>query len=240
MAVAGANVLVARVVAPLLKQVLEKETLYSYASKLEGALVLHGRAPVYAIPFGIPNMRVAVRHVMRGGWAGRLVQDRFFPPTRVARELAAAFRLRVGGVPTPEVLAVVTYPAGLLMRRADVMTRFIEGGADLSAVFADRRNDGQRRPILRRRRAAARTSRRLRRAASGSQSQERAHHRVARRLRRARARRRPRALPSAGRSARRACQHQTGSCARCDSGAREARIARPQSPTMTSATCRSR
>ena len=103
---------------------------------------------MYAIAFGGPDVRVAVRHVMRGGWAGRIIRDRFFPPTRVARELAAAFRLRMGGVPTPEVLAVVTYPAGKLMRRADVMTRFVEGGADLDAVFSDRRNDAQRRPIL--------------------------------------------------------------------------------------------
>lgn len=144
----GANVLVARSLAAVTREILEHDTLYSYAAKVPDALVFQGRAPVYAIPLAPLSGRVAVRHVMRGGFAGRLLHDRFLPPTRVARELTAAFRLRLGGVPTPEVLAVGTYPAGGFFRRADVVTRFIEGGADLSAVFGDVRNDAQRHPIL--------------------------------------------------------------------------------------------
>ena len=144
----GANILVARPLAAVTREILQHETLYSYAAKVPDALVFQGRAPVYAIPFPPLAGRVAVRHVMRGGFAGRILHDRFLPPTRVARELTAAFRLRLGGVPTPEVLAVGTYPAGGFFRRADVVTRFIEGGADLSAVFGDVRNDAQRLPIL--------------------------------------------------------------------------------------------
>ena len=146
--VAGANMLVASVLAPITREILEHDTLYSYAARDPGALVFQGRAPVYAISLPPLSGRVAVRHVMRGGIVGHLLHDRFLPPTRVARELTAAFRLRLGGVPTPEVLAVGTYPAGGFFRRADVVTRFIEGGTDLSAVFGDVRNDAQRHPIL--------------------------------------------------------------------------------------------
>jgi hypothetical protein len=144
----GANVLVASAIAPAVREILEHDTIYSYAARDPDALVFQGRAPVYAISLPPLSGRVAVRHVMRGGMIGRLVQDRFLPPTRVVHELTAAFRLRLGGVPTPEVLAIGTYPAGRLFRRADVVTRFIEGGADLSAVLGDERNDPQRHPIL--------------------------------------------------------------------------------------------
>lgn len=146
--VEGANVLAARSIAATVRDILRRETLYAFARAVPDALVLHGRAPVYAIPFGPAGERVAVRHAMRGGMMHSILGDRFFPPTRVTRELAASVRLRLSGVPTPEVLAVVTYPAGGLMRRADVITRFIDGGADLAAVFNDARNDAQRRPIL--------------------------------------------------------------------------------------------
>lgn len=142
------NVLVASSLAATIRDILRRGTLHSFASAVPDALVLHGRAPVYAIPLGPAHEHVTVRHAMRGGWLAPLLGDRFFPPTRVMRELAASVRLRVAGVPTPEVLAVVTYPAGRLLRRADVVTRFIEGGADLAAIFSDGRNDAQRRPIL--------------------------------------------------------------------------------------------
>lgn len=143
-----ATALVARSIAAPVRDILHSTTLYAHAAGVPDALVLHGRAPVYAITLGALPGRVAVRHAMRGGLLGRILHDRFLPPTRVARELAAAFRLRLGGVPTPEVLAVVTYGTGAMFRRADVITRFVEGGADLSAVFGDPRNDVQRRPLL--------------------------------------------------------------------------------------------
>ena len=142
------NVLVASSLAATIRDILRQGTLYKFASSVPDALVLQGRAPVYAFAMGPAHERVAVRHAMRGGWLAPLLGDRFFPPTRVMRELAASVRLRVAGVPTPEVLAVVTYPAGRALRRADVVTRLVEGGADLAAVFNDARNDAQRRPIL--------------------------------------------------------------------------------------------
>lgn len=158
------NVLVATSLAATVRDILRQGTLYAFASAAPDALVLHGRAPVYAIPLGPAHEQVAVRHAMRGGWLAQLMSDRFFPPTRVTRELAASVRLRLAGVPTPEVLAVITYPAGRVLRRADVVTRFVGGGADLAAVFNDARNDSQRRPILD---AVARLLTRL--AAAGAQ-----------------------------------------------------------------------
>lgn len=144
----GVMGLVATRLAPAMREVLAGGTLYEYAaSAAASGSVLRGRAPVYAIPFGPSGERVVVRHAMRGGLIGTLLGDRFLPPTRVARELAASFRLRLMGVPTPEVLAVVIYRAGWIFRRADVMTSFVDG-ADLAAVFADARNDSQRRPLL--------------------------------------------------------------------------------------------
>lgn len=148
MAVEGANVLVLTSFSGVVRDILTTQTLYDYASHSTDALRFEGRAPVYAIPLGPSRERIVVRHAMRGGLIGRIVRDRFLPPTRTVRELAAAFRLKLSGVPTPEVVAVATYPAGPMLKRADVLTRYVDGGADLAAIFGDARNDGQRRPIL--------------------------------------------------------------------------------------------
>jgi hypothetical protein len=142
------NLLVAQPIAAQVRSIVEQGTLYDFASCVPGALTLHGRAPVYVIPFGPNNERVAVRHAMRGGWIAKFLKDRFLPPTRVLRELMNAVRLHLMGIPTPNILALVTYPAGGIFRRADVMTQFIQDGIDLAAIFADARNDEQRRPIL--------------------------------------------------------------------------------------------
>jgi hypothetical protein len=142
-----ASVLVAKALAEDVQAVLGEQTLYEYASQVEGAEVLQGRAPVYVIPFGREQLCVAVRHVMRGGVISRLFKDRFLPPTRVFRELMNSVQLKIGGVLTPDVLAIITYRAGGPLRRADVMTQYV-AGVDLATVFADARNDAQRRPIL--------------------------------------------------------------------------------------------
>ncbi|MFI5239805.1 MAG: hypothetical protein ACHQQP_08340, partial [Gemmatimonadales bacterium] len=61
----GANMLVASALAPITREILEHDTLYSYAANDPDALVFHGRAPVYAITLAPLSGRVAVRHVMR-------------------------------------------------------------------------------------------------------------------------------------------------------------------------------
>lgn len=131
----------------VIRDVLESRTLYEYAEATTEVQPLRGRAPVHVtvLPGG---PMVAVRHVMRGGLLGRFVKDSFLPPTRALRELFNAARLALAGVPTPQVIAVVTYASGLVLRTSDVATRYIADGADLAAVLGDARNDGQRRPLL--------------------------------------------------------------------------------------------
>jgi hypothetical protein len=72
---------------------------------------------------------------MRGGWMAKLSKDLFVLPTRGFRELVASLRLRASGVSTPEVLAYVSYPKNLLLRRSDVATREIPNGHDLSVAL---------------------------------------------------------------------------------------------------------
>ena len=50
-------------------------------------------------------------------------------------------RLAEAHVPTPEVIAYATYPAGAVFRRSDVATREVAGGKDLGDVLA-RTDDG--------------------------------------------------------------------------------------------------
>ena len=146
--VGAANVLAIASLTPALRDILSTQTLHDYAAAVPERLTLRGRAPVYVIPFGPLQLRVAIRHAMRGGWLARLLHDRFLPPTRGLRELVNAIRLRMAGIATPDVIGIVSYRAGGIFRRSDVMTRFIEGGVDLDAVFRDARNDAERRRIL--------------------------------------------------------------------------------------------
>jgi hypothetical protein len=74
---------------------------------------------------------------MRGGFLGRTKSDLFFPPTRGLRELVNSLRLKLAGVPTPEVLAFVRYPAAGVLRRGDVATREIPDSHDLSVVLRE-------------------------------------------------------------------------------------------------------
>jgi len=93
--------------------------------------------PAYAISLPNGGGDVVVRHAMRGGALGRTGSDLFFPPTRALRELINSLRLRLAGVPTPEVVAFVTYNAGRIFRRSDVATREIKDGHDLSVVLRE-------------------------------------------------------------------------------------------------------
>lgn len=119
------------------EEILAKETLYEYAARQPGARAFKGRVPAYAISLPQDGGDVVVRHAMRGGALGKTGSDLFFPPTRALRELINSMRLRMAGVPTPEVVAFVTYRAGPLLRRSDVATREIKGGHDLSVVLAE-------------------------------------------------------------------------------------------------------
>jgi Lipopolysaccharide kinase (Kdo/WaaP) family len=134
--VGGARVVAAQACAPSIRGVLEKERLYEFASRQPDTIPLVGRAPVFAVNLPGGCGRVVVRHNMRGGWMAKFNNDLFVLPTRGYRELLASLRLRATGVSTPEVLAYVTYPKNLLLRRSDVATREIPNGHDLSVALA--------------------------------------------------------------------------------------------------------
>jgi RIO-like serine/threonine protein kinase len=101
------------------------QTLYSWASRENGARPLRGRGVSYAVVLG--DTRVVVRHSRHGGLLAPLTRDLFLAPTRAPHELDVALRLRAAGVPTPEVVAYATYAVLPGVWRADVVTREITG-----------------------------------------------------------------------------------------------------------------
>jgi Lipopolysaccharide kinase (Kdo/WaaP) family len=132
----GARVVATKTCAPSVRGVLEKERLYEYAERQPDAVPLVGRAPVFAVNLPGGCGRVVVRHNMRGGWMAKISSDLFLLPTQGYRELLASLRLRASGVSTPEVLAYVSYPKNVMLRRSDVATREIPNGHDLSVALA--------------------------------------------------------------------------------------------------------
>lgn len=107
-------------------------TLHRWASLQPGRRALQGRGVAWSVPLPLPGgPRAVVRHNRHGGLLARLTGDRFLTPTRAPSELAISLRLGAAGVPTPAVLAYALYPAGPLLRRADVASLEIEDGGDL-------------------------------------------------------------------------------------------------------------
>jgi hypothetical protein len=114
------------------RHLLTDGTLYEAAARDLAARPLSGRGVAYSIALPVSGTRVVVRHNRHGGLLAPLTRDLFLPPTRAPYELATARRLRELGVPTPEVLMYGISPAPFPFQRADVVTREIEGGRDLS------------------------------------------------------------------------------------------------------------
>jgi Lipopolysaccharide kinase (Kdo/WaaP) family len=113
-------------------------SLYEYAARHPAVRARAGRNGFSAYLAPLPNGdHTVVRHNRHGGFFAPVTGDLFLPPTRAPGELWAALRLAREGVPTPEVLAYAIYPAGLLLRRSDVMTREIRDGRDLGGVLVD-------------------------------------------------------------------------------------------------------
>lgn len=132
-----------------IESILAKETLYDYAARQPGARKFTGRVPAYAITLPEGGADVVVRHSMRGGALARTGSDLFLPPTRGLRELINSLRLRMAGVPTPELVAFVTYRAGPVFRRSDVATAEIKDGHDLSVVLREMPTGEHREACLR-------------------------------------------------------------------------------------------
>ena len=123
------------VLAPLarvVRDVLREGTLYEYAARHPRARAMSGRAIAYAVPLPDAVTHVVVRHNRHGGLLRRITGDRFLPPTRAPHELRVSRTLAARGVPTPEIVAYCVYPAGPLLRRADVASREIQRGCDLA------------------------------------------------------------------------------------------------------------
>lgn len=133
----GARGLVIESCQSALESILESETLYEHAARQPDARKFKGRTTAYGIALGNGCGNVVVRHAMRGGFLGKTGTDLFFPPTRGLRELVNSLRLKLTGVPTPEVVAFVSYPAGQLLRRSDVATREIPESHDLATVLRE-------------------------------------------------------------------------------------------------------
>ena len=145
----GARGLVVEGCLEAIRTILAGETLYAYAARQPDVRSFKGRAPAYAISLGNGCGDVVVRHSMRGGALARTGSDLFLPPTRGLRELVNSLRLRLAGVPTPEVVAVVSYRAGPVLRRSDVATREIPESHDLTVVLSQVEDHEHRHSCLR-------------------------------------------------------------------------------------------
>jgi 3-deoxy-D-manno-octulosonic acid kinase len=117
-------------VAPVISAILGRGALYAIAGGTPGRREYTGRGVAYGIV--LAGGRVVVRRSRHGGLLAPLTRDVFFAPTRAPYELSVALRLAAFGVLTPQVVAYAVYHAGLGFRRADVVTREIDGARDLS------------------------------------------------------------------------------------------------------------
>jgi len=147
-ALSGADVVALGTCADAVRRAFGNRSLYDYAASHPARRELRGRGAAYAVPLPDGTTRVVVRHSRHGGLLAPVTGDRFLPPTRAPRELDTALRLATAGVPTPEVIAYATYPAGGPFRRSDVATREIVGGRDLSDMLATGKRTGDVTAIL--------------------------------------------------------------------------------------------
>ena len=115
---------------------MREGSLYDFAAHAPDGRLMGGRAAAYAVALPEGGPSVVVRHSRHGGLLAGLTGDRFVAPTRAPHELRTALRVARLGIPTPEIVAYATYPAGGPMRRADVATGEIAGGCDLAAMLA--------------------------------------------------------------------------------------------------------
>jgi hypothetical protein len=117
------------------RRMLASGSLYEAAGRAPAARPLQGRGVAYAIALPESGVRAVVRHNRHGGVLAPLTRDLFLPPTRAPRELDISLRLRTLGIATPEILMYGTVPATFPFRRADVVTREVTAGQDLSTFM---------------------------------------------------------------------------------------------------------
>ncbi len=136
---------------------LAEGSLYEAAARDLAARPLQGRGVAYAITLPATGTRAVVRHNRHGGLLAPLTRDLFLPPTRAPHELSVALRLCKLVVPTPDVLMYGTAPAPFGFQRADVVTRQIDAGRDLSSFMAPDASPQERTIAWRATRALVRT-----------------------------------------------------------------------------------
>jgi aminoglycoside phosphotransferase (APT) family kinase protein len=113
-------------------------TLYDAAAKQPDAQPITGRGIAWAIQPG--GEYWLVRHYRRGGVAASMLNDRYasFGGDRALHELNVSTRARARGIPTPPVVAALSYP-GPLFSRFDIAVEFIDRARDLAQLlFEDR------------------------------------------------------------------------------------------------------
>ena len=126
------------------RALLADGTLYEAAARDLGARTLEGRGTSYAIALPVSGTRVVVRRNRHGGLFAPLTRDLFLPPTRAPYELAVALRLDALGVRTPPVVMYGVERVHALFRHADVVTREVIGGRDLSTYMMPREHADSR------------------------------------------------------------------------------------------------
>lgn len=119
------------------REALRDGTLYDFAAHAPGARPMRGRGTAFAVSLPDGGPPVVVRRSRHGGLLAGVTGERFLAPTRAPRELRTALWLERAGVPTPEVIAYATYPAGSAFRRADIATREVEGSRHLGQLLTD-------------------------------------------------------------------------------------------------------
>jgi 3-deoxy-D-manno-octulosonic acid kinase len=112
-------------------------TVHDWAAVQPGARAFRGRGEAWAVD--TPQGAWVVRHYRRGGALAGVLGDRYLRlgAPRPLRELRASTAARDRGVPTPEIVAAVTYASGAAYR-ADLVTRRIPASTDLAELVLGR------------------------------------------------------------------------------------------------------
>ncbi len=140
----GAHAVVVAACAPALKGILGERSLYEWSRAHAERREYMGRGPTFGVPLPDCGMRVVVRRARHGGLLAPLLRDVYLAPTRAPRELAMSLFLRRLGVATPAVIGYVTYGAGPLLLRADVMTAEVPNAGDLGDFLAQTTEPAER------------------------------------------------------------------------------------------------
>ncbi|MCI0433664.1 MAG: hypothetical protein L0271_08440 [Gemmatimonadetes bacterium] len=95
--------------------------------------IFQGRGPTYLVDG--PDQPWVIRPARRGGTVASVLGDRYarLGTPRPIGELRTSIRARERGIDTPEIVAVVLYPAGLFYR-ADIATRYIPDSESLATL----------------------------------------------------------------------------------------------------------